>query len=198
MRVEERLNFTGCVIDSCGKGAESRFLRGARLAIWMISIVSVVSLGSSLADCSQGGNDSLTGNPLESIFSGVELVRCVFSEGRLVVRHQGRLEVLGAGDRLINAGLLVVDANKDRIVLQSTESRVLLDGQAVPDAMVILSRGEGGGLSVRIFTSEAPKGTTGFALPSGLVEVGRTTVNGRLETAVASSKSGIESQGPED
>lgn len=202
MSTESRSSFSGRVIDLGGEGGESRFLqvagRKVLLVIWMISVLAVVCLGSSPADCTQGEGSSLIGSPLELVFPEVELVRCVFSEGRLVVQHHGQLKVLRAGDRLTDAGLMVLDANRQRITLQSTETRVLPDGQAVPKAMVILSRGEDGGLSARIFRSENPKGTVDFSFPNGRTGSWPPSDNRRAETAVASSKSGIESEGHED
>ena len=200
MSAELRPGFSGNVIGPGQRGSIVGFLqavrRGVRAAIWIASILSVVCLGSSSADCNEGRGDSLVGSSLESVFSGVEMVRCVFSEERLVVQHRGQLKVLREGDRLPDAGLMVIDAGGDRIVVQTIETRLLSNGHVVPKAMVILSRSKDGVVETRVFRSEIPKEITGFAAPRGLFDSEPPFNNKGLETNTVSSKSQKKTKSP--
>jgi hypothetical protein len=75
------------------------------------------------------------------------------------------MRVLHSGDRIPEAGLLVVEIGEDRVILHSTETKTLPSGVTVPKVIATISQGSPAGVSVRLFNSEAPEDGTTFILP---------------------------------
>ncbi len=133
----------------------------------LIAILAAVHGGACPPDECVGEGKAQGQGSLEAVFPGLELVRCLFREGRLVARYQGELTVLHSGDRLEDADLEVAEANGDRIVLQRIETRTSASGIALPKALVVLSRIPDGRVSIRAYSSESPDGAGSFLFPQG-------------------------------
>ncbi len=142
-----------------------------RLVLLFMCLMGV-HLGVFPADCHEDHGDAQGKPSLDSVFSELELVRCVFREGRLVVRYQGELKILHFGDELQDAGLKVVEAKDDWIVLHTIETRSLPSGPTLPKAMVILSPGPEGKVRIQTFSSEPPDGETAFDAPQSEATIG--------------------------
>jgi len=104
--------------------------------------------------------------PLASIKLGetsppVEIVRCHFDEGRIVVRHADKLHVLRTGDELEDTGL--------RLLETTPESATLAIRQTSPTASLRIIKivvQNSGALLVREFATDPAALTDGSAVPA--------------------------------
>jgi len=131
----------------------------------LIAILAAVHGGACPPDERAGEGKAQGQGSLEAVFPGLELVRCLFREERLVVRFQGELRVLHSGDRLADAGLEVSEAEGDRIVLKTIETRSLASGVTLPMALVVISRNPDGQVRIRAYSSEPTDGASPFLIP---------------------------------
>ncbi len=111
----------------------------------LICISTFVSASPPLASIKLGG----TSLP-------VEVVRCHFDEGRIVIRHADTLHVLRAGDELETIGL--------RLMEVTPESATLAIRQNLPTAslrIIKIVEQDSGALLVREFATDPAALTTG-------------------------------------
>ena len=174
--------------------------RAWKSAMWrlvcLFTMLAPAYIGAYAADAHEGEGGIQGKSSLETIFPELELVRCLFREERLVVRYRGELRVLHSGDQLPDAGLNVVEAKNDRIVLQTVETNTLPSGIALPKAMVVLSRGPDGQVSIQAFSSEPPDGATPFVSPQSAAASATTPRkgSGTEPAALEPASSGTETQ----
>ncbi|MCP4655850.1 MAG: hypothetical protein GY856_10575 [bacterium] len=86
-----------------------------------------------------------------------EVVRCMFREGRMVVRYHGKLVVLRPGDSLPDSTAQVVEINDRRAVITQNVTMTRSSHQEtavmVPERMLIITPGDQGRLELQEMTS---------------------------------------------
>ena len=163
------------------------------------TILATAFTGAHAANLRQGDGGIQGERSLGKVFPGLELVRCLFLEGRLVVRFKGELTVLHSGDQLPEAGLMFVKASDDRIVLQTIETDSLPSGISLPKAIVVLSRGPDGFAKIQTYRSEPPDEAKPLLVPQSATASAATALNGPGAEAIfhGPSSSGVETESQE-
>ena len=112
---------------------------------------------SSLAVLAGDGTAQTIAKPDDPL-EGYAIVRCLFREGRLVVRREGKMTILRQGDRLPDSSLVVTSITNTQAVLEAGKEVRRSGDKAVlvPMTMVIITEGPGGRPEMKVFRSSPP------------------------------------------
>lgn len=120
-----------------------------------------------------------------------EVVRCLFHEGRMVVRYGDRLVVLRPGDSLPDSAAQVVEINDRRAVITQditvTRSSHQETAVVVPERMLIITQDHQGRLELREMTSRSTADELGPSAHS-LRSIGVSVAPGASSQAPAESE----------
>lgn len=128
-----------------------------------------------------------------TVFEGVEVVRCLFSEQRVVVRSSRELIVLHPGDELPDADLRLSHADGTRLIFETITATVTPSGVRKPSAIVVLSRSEDGEVTTRVFRAQPPPGSD----PSVRLRQGTATGMKRTSPVAEPAEAGTEPDPPD-
>lgn len=113
-----------------------------------ILILSLILTGAALAQDPHGP-------PTESPLPGLEIVRFLGAEGKVVAKHSGKFLVLRQGDQLpANLGQ-VTELLETRMVVTSGQQVATETGASVPERIVIIELDANGKISATAFQSAA-------------------------------------------
>lgn len=135
--------------DRAAKARQRHTLRRSWAVALLVASVIPVALRAA-------GPGDPAADTFSSVFKGVKLVRCLFLEQRVVVRSAKGLTVLHPGDELPEAGLRLRDADATHIMFETIATRTMASGVSLPEAIVVLSPAEDGGVTARIFRATPP------------------------------------------
>ncbi|RLE22785.1 MAG: hypothetical protein DRJ65_13180 [Acidobacteria bacterium] len=163
----------------------------------MVLVAASAAVGAEPDPTSEVGKGMQEESTLSKAFPGLEVVRCVFDEERLVVRYHGELTVLHPGETLADAGLKFADANGDRIILESVETKTGPSGVGLPKEIVVLSKDAEGLIGVKVYNFDPPDEGMQMGVPHGVVEsaVIPSRGVGPQDAGIGSASSGLSETG---
>ncbi len=102
------------------------------------------------------------------VLGDCELVRCHFDEGRIVVRYEGTLHVLSAGELFPDGLHRVQSITEKQVVLEKTDPR-FEDAEwrsTAPGGMVLITQKDGGGISIQVLSDRPQEPPRALPLPA--------------------------------
>jgi len=146
-RPADLLQASACAVGGSAKVARAAFVPLCFI-VFLSSFISLLVAADGPAKPIDTSPDPLKDHTI---------VRCLFREGRLVLRYQGKLFVLRQGDTLPGSHLVVKDVNSEQMVLQEGTTIRKSGGKtvAVPTTIVIISQQASGKPEVRVFSDSA-------------------------------------------
>lgn len=165
----------------------------ARRGLGGTRVAALLVVASAAAAQATPSNGQPARESFPTVFEGVEVVRCLFSEQRVVVRSSRELIVLHPGDELPDADLRLSHADGTRLIFETITATVTPSGVRKPSAIVVLSRSEDGEVTTRVFRAQPPPGSD----PSVRLRQGTATGMKRTSPVAEPTEAGTEPDPPD-
>ncbi len=103
--------------------------------------------------------DTLTGDTLSSLFPGLEVARCMFPQGKLVLSSGEDLLVLRRGDAVPGEpGLRVLEiTDRHAVLIQGAKGTGPSDTLAIPERLVKIEKSLDGEVTVTVMSAHMPR-----------------------------------------